>query len=98
MLSERIRPGAEAAPWVVEEVKRLEADLASARAKADGLAKALATVKDAVWEAHDFLLRECREENPEKGIVVDEGALPTWNLLCDAIAALAALPKEDDHE
>ena len=29
-LSERIRPGVEAAPWVIEEVKKLEQELASA--------------------------------------------------------------------
>ena len=32
-LSERIRPGIEAAPWVVEEVIRLERELAEAYAE-----------------------------------------------------------------
>lgn len=33
-LSDRIRPNVEAAPWVVDEVKRLEKELAAARSKA----------------------------------------------------------------
>jgi len=32
-LSERLRPGVEAAPWVIEEVKRLEVELEDAYAE-----------------------------------------------------------------
>jgi hypothetical protein len=28
-LSDRVRPNSEAAPWVIEEIKRLEAELAA---------------------------------------------------------------------
>ena len=33
MLSERIRPGVEAAPWVCEEIRKLEEELAELRAR-----------------------------------------------------------------
>jgi hypothetical protein len=33
MLSDKIRPNIEAAPWVIEEIKRLEAELSAAYAE-----------------------------------------------------------------
>ena len=32
MLSDRVRPGVEAAPWVIEEIKKLEAENAKLKA------------------------------------------------------------------
>jgi len=36
-LSDRLRPGVEAAPWVIEEVRRLERELAAKQARIDEL-------------------------------------------------------------
>jgi ubiquinone biosynthesis protein UbiJ len=36
-LSERIRPNSEAAPWVIEEVKRMEQDIERLRAEVQQL-------------------------------------------------------------
>ena len=36
-LSERLRPNVEAAPWVIEEVKKIEAELACANSFHDGI-------------------------------------------------------------
>lgn len=52
---------------------------------------------NAVWKAHDFILSEYRETNPEKGQLIESGALEVWEALCDAIdAALDGL--ETDPE
>jgi hypothetical protein len=50
-LSERIRPGIEAAPWVVEEVIRLERELAEAYAEFRKLRPTIRAVFDRdVWD------------------------------------------------
>jgi hypothetical protein len=49
-LSERIRPNSEAAPWVIDEVKRLERELAEAYAELRKQRPAIKAVFDrAVW-------------------------------------------------
>jgi hypothetical protein len=49
-LSDRLRPGVEAAPWVIEEVQRLESELAEAYAELSKLRGTLTAVYDRdVW-------------------------------------------------
>lgn len=53
-LSERIRSNAEAAPWVVEEVKTLEKELAEAYLELRKIRPAVKAVFDrAVWDRAD---------------------------------------------
>lgn len=75
-LSERIRPNVEAAPWVIEEVKRLEAE----NAKLEWMVNLL-SVEVHDWEDHasdhaarsSYLIRECAKQKalsqyPDKAI------------------------------
>ena len=55
-LSERIRPNCEAAPWVVEEVKKLEQQLAQLKTTLDQLANG--SHLDAARNHDDDSLRE----------------------------------------
>ena len=54
-LSERIRAGSEAAPWVVDEVRAIEAECAHMRAERDALrallAEALPELRGELWQA-----------------------------------------------
>lgn len=49
-LSQRIRPDCEAAPWVVEEVRTMEAELSEARAAIAELIEAAQFALDKAWE------------------------------------------------
>ena len=71
-----------AGDWATAYVNALEAEV-------ERLMEARRVAYIGLRSAYDFLLRECAEPNPEKGIVVDEGALPAWGLVCDGLAALA---------
>ena len=57
-LSQRIRPGCEAAPWVVEEVRTMEAELSEARA-------AIAELIEAVKEDREALQAYANNGKPE---------------------------------
>lgn len=48
-LSQRIRPDSEAAPWVVEEVKKLEARLATLEARLAALESNRYQYKPSIW-------------------------------------------------
>ena len=50
----------------------------------------------AVVAAYEFIRRECAETNPETGEVVDAGALPTWNLVCEGYAYAAVSAEVPD--
>lgn len=53
-LSERIRPNSEAAPWVVDEVKGLEEELAAAYLELRKLRPAVRAIFDRdVWDRAD---------------------------------------------
>lgn len=61
-LSERCRPDIEAAPWVVEEIKRLEAELADAYAELRKQRPFIQAVFDAgVWERAEKATLQCAE-------------------------------------
>jgi hypothetical protein len=78
MLSDRLRPDVECAPWVIKEIKKLEAEklaLCELIREAAPLAWAhghsVAVVEDAyAWEKKAAkLLGECDGENNDSGIV-----------------------------
>ena len=48
-LSQKIRPNSEAAPWVVEEVKKLEARLATLEARLAALESNRYQYKPSIW-------------------------------------------------
>ena len=61
-LSERIRPGVEAAPWVIEEVKKLEQGIASAYLETRKVRPAIRAVFDRdVWDRSENA--ESNEDN-----------------------------------
>lgn len=62
-LSDRIRPNSEAAPWVIEEVKGLEANLATSRAETNQLNNLLRAVG---WGQGEIDSAACIEEENEK--------------------------------
>lgn len=50
-LSERVRPNCEAAPWVIEEIKRLERELADAYLEFRKIRPAIKAIFDRdVWD------------------------------------------------
>lgn len=61
--------------WAEETTRLIEA-----------LEEERATMDAAVRASYEFIRRECAETNPETGEIVDAGALPTWNLVCEAYA------------
>jgi hypothetical protein len=60
-LSDRIRPNSEAAPWVCDEVKRLERRLDAAISRFESSQEARATLKRERDEARE-LVRELRDD------------------------------------
>lgn len=54
-LSDRIRPNCEAAPWVIDEVRQLEADNAQLRTEVERLKELNANLSSALKWAHDEL-------------------------------------------
>ena len=59
-LSDRLRPGVEAAPWVIEEVRRLERELAAKQARIDELMQEycpeeMTPEQLSAWERHQAL-------------------------------------------
>ena len=60
-LSDRVRPGSEAAPWVIEEIKRMEAAIEAKAAPVGERDAAIAWYKNADWG------NECFEDGVVRG-------------------------------
>lgn len=52
-LSKRLRPGSECAPWVIEEVKRLEADRTNQERRADDCFSEVERLRSIIRKALD---------------------------------------------
>ena len=79
-----------------EIANEAEAEAERLQARERELRMVLAQTTAAVHSAHDFILEHCGETNPETGEIIDASALPTWNLLCEALAAVSAETEDDD--
>jgi hypothetical protein len=92
-LSDRIRPNSEAAPWVIEEVKRLEADLTSAREIADRLSRlgeTEATISPGFW-GRIAAQQSARADRAEKELAI----VRAENEQLRSILTVAACPNCD---
>lgn len=92
-LSDRVRPGSEAAPWVIEEIKRLEAELEAKQAAPDGfrVMRPTSTIlsEGDRWEIY----APCGS-----GGIVNEDDVTDWVVrkLLDALAAAPATVQGDE--
>lgn len=69
-LSERIRPDVEAAPWVIDEVKRLESELADAYLEMAKIRLAIKAVFDRdVWDRVEVSMKGCNEPTLNNAMV-----------------------------
>lgn len=79
MLSERIRPDSEAAPWVIEEVKALEAEVERLRQQNAELVEAL-----------KWIVKEDRKANQFRTADYHGGSCKCWRCAIDNADALIA--------
>ena len=83
-------------PYAHDLFTRAADRIAALEARVAELEAAHKPMAAAVVAAYEFIRRECAETNPETGEIVDAGALPTWNLVCEGYAYAAASAGEDD--
>lgn len=79
----------ERATHLLVNAGRIDPVLRSALADVEAEVERLrGAVLPAILACYELLLRDYRETNPEKGVIVESGAEPAWSLVCEARAAL----------
>lgn len=81
-----------------EFIARAVADLLRVERERDEARAALSEVAPAIHATHDLILREYAEPDPTTGEVIASEARSVWYQVCDALAALAALPTPEEAD